>query len=220
MKKRVFLVLSVIIVFAIMLLHISCNTKDVEQTQQSEMNYISDCASLELMISDNESIDKPVDETAVESVNEAEKPVEEQVSSEEQTEESIQENENTLSSLEQLETNDELTEEPIDNSLNEPFDESAGEVFYSASEFKVIGVIRWNGWRWTWYSEKVLPGGGLKIPGRHNDDNGYVCDENDYICVASSTLSKGTIIDTPLGKKGKVYDTGCAADVIDVYVSW
>lgn len=94
------------------------------------------------------------------------------------------------------------------------------DALYSATQFKVLGVIRWNGWRWTYYSEKVLPGGGLNIPGRHNDSNGYVCDENNYICLSSSTLSNGTVIDTPFGKHGKVYDTGCAADVIDVYVSW
>lgn len=113
----------------------------------------------------------------------------------------------------------ENTEEHATESPSEPAMKS-NEEFYSASEFKFLGVIRWDGWRWTWYSEKVLPGGGLMIPGRHNDDNGYVCDENDYICLSSSTLNKGTVIDTPFGKQGKVYDTGCATDVIDVYVGW
>ncbi len=94
------------------------------------------------------------------------------------------------------------------------------EELYSANEFKTQGVIWWDGWKWTWYSEKVLSGGGLDIPGRHNDDNGYVCDENDYICLSSSVLSKGTVIDTPFGKQGRVYDTGCPSNVIDVYVGW
>ncbi len=91
---------------------------------------------------------------------------------------------------------------------------------YSVSYFMNMGVIHWNGWKWTWYSERVLPGGGLNIPGRHADSDGYICDSNDYICLSSSSLSKGTIIATPFGKSGKVYDTGCASDVIDVYVSW
>lgn len=91
---------------------------------------------------------------------------------------------------------------------------------YSASYFRRAGVIHWNGWRWTWYSEKVLPGGGLRIPGRHVDENRYVVDENGYICVSSSKLTRGTVIDTPFGRKGKVYDTGCARNTIDVYVSW
>lgn len=91
---------------------------------------------------------------------------------------------------------------------------------YSASHFKRAGVIRWNGYRWTWYSQRVLPGGGLKIPGRHVDSHGYVCDKDDYICVASSTLKSGTVVDTPFGKKGKVYDSGCSKGTVDVYVNW
>ena len=91
---------------------------------------------------------------------------------------------------------------------------------YSASYFRRMGVIKWGGWRWTWYSQKVLPGKGLRIPGRHVDKNGYVCDKNNYICVASSKLSKGTVIKTPFGKNGKVYDDGCASNTIDVYTNW
>lgn len=96
----------------------------------------------------------------------------------------------------------------------------ANEVLYSASSFINMGVIYWNSWRWTWYSERVLPGEGLHIPGRHTDSNGYVCDENEYICLSSSSLERGTIIPTPFGKSGKIYDTGCAGDTIDVYVNW
>ena len=95
-----------------------------------------------------------------------------------------------------------------------------GKTLYSASYFMNMGVIHWNGWKWTWYSERVLPGGGLNIPGRHADSDGYICDSDDYICLSSSSLSKGTVIATPFGKSGKVYDTGCASDTIDVYVNW
>ena len=59
-----------------------------------------------------------------------------------------------------------------------------------------------------------------RIYGRHVDENGFVCDGNGYICVASSALSWGTIVDTPFGKQGKVYDSGCAYDTIDIYVHW
>lgn len=92
--------------------------------------------------------------------------------------------------------------------------------YYTASEFKYLGVLWYNGWRWTWYSERVLPGGGLTIPGRHLDEQGYVCDENDYICLASMNLEKGTVIDTPLGKQGKVYDYCETNGTVDVYVGW
>lgn len=99
-------------------------------------------------------------------------------------------------------------------------DENAVNGTYTASEFKHLGVIRWGGWKWTWYSQRVLPGGGLDIPGRHVDSNGYVCDAEGYICLASSKLSKGTVVNTPFGKAGKVYDSGCAADTLDVYTDF
>lgn len=83
-----------------------------------------------------------------------------------------------------------------------------------------MGVIRWGGYRWTWYSERVLPGGGLKILGRHTDNLGYVKDGDGYICLASNDLKKGSIVDTPFGAKGKVYDSGCASGTLDVYVGW
>ena len=91
---------------------------------------------------------------------------------------------------------------------------------YSASQFKSMGVINWNNTRWTWYSQKVLAGGGLDISGRHVDENGYICDGEGYICLSSSTLSKGTVVGTPFGKNGKIYDSGCAVGTIDVYTNF
>ena len=91
----------------------------------------------------------------------------------------------------------------------------------SANSFRFDGVEFWGDYRWTYYSEQVLPGGGLDIPGRHTDYNGYVCDENDYICLASDFLPKGTVVSTPFGKAGKVYDCGCGDNItLDVYVNW
>lgn len=102
----------------------------------------------------------------------------------------------------------------------EPATENAEPAaIYSASYFRNMGVIHWNGWRWTWYSERVLPGTGLNIPGRHTA-GGYVRDGDGYICVASDSLSYGTVIETPFGSYGKVYDCGCGYDTIDVYVGW
>ena len=96
----------------------------------------------------------------------------------------------------------------------------AAKAKYSAKTFKRRGVIRWKGWKWTWYSQRVLPGRGLKIPGRHVDKNGYICDKKNRIVLSSSTVKRGKIVKTPFGKKGKVYDTGCARGVFDVYVAW
>lgn len=96
------------------------------------------------------------------------------------------------------------------------------EVIYTAAYFKQAGVLSWGGSKWTWYTQRILPGEGLWIPGRHLDENGYVCDENGYICCAAdlSYIPRYTVIETPLGKLGKIYDTGCAYGVIDVYTDW
>lgn len=91
---------------------------------------------------------------------------------------------------------------------------------YSPSYFRRAGVLHWGGWRWTWYSERILPGHGLRIPGRHTDAQGYVRDGNGYLCLASDALRRGTVIETPLGSLGKVYDCGCGTHTIDVYVGW
>lgn len=116
-----------------------------------------------------------------------------------------------------------LTAEPVSETYTlteEPTTEHAEPAaIYSASYFRQIGVIYWNGWRWTWYSERVLPGTGLNIPGRHTE-GGYVRDADGYICLASDALSYGTVIATPFGAYGKVYDCGCDYDTIDVYVGW
>lgn len=94
------------------------------------------------------------------------------------------------------------------------------DAIYTPADFQNMGIIDWNGWSWTFYSQGTMPGEDLIIPGRHVDYNGYVCDENDYICLASSSLDKGTVVDTPFGKMGKVYDCGCLSYILDVYVDW
>lgn len=88
------------------------------------------------------------------------------------------------------------------------------------SQMKFRGVVNYAGYRYTYYSQSVLPGGGLRIPGRHVE-KGCVVDEDGYICVASSTHPKGTIVPTPLVEfpKGKVYDSGCAYGTIDLYIA-
>lgn len=91
---------------------------------------------------------------------------------------------------------------------------------YSPEDLQIMGVIDWGGWTWTYYSEKVLPGEGLYLPGRNTDENGFICDGDGYICLASTALSWGTIVDTPFEKQGKVYDSGCDSHILDVYVSW
>lgn len=83
------------------------------------------------------------------------------------------------------------------------------------------GVVYYNGHKETYYSQRVLPGNALNIPGRHVADDGTVRDGDGYICVAANTsyMSKGTTLMTSLGP-AKVYDCGCAYGTIDIYVNW
>lgn len=91
---------------------------------------------------------------------------------------------------------------------------------YTLSQFMFNGVIRDNGKKFTYYSQSVLPGGGLSIPGRHVSEAGYVSDKDGFIVVASNRgIPKGSIIETPFGAKGKVYDVceSCSPEWFDIY---
>ena len=97
-------------------------------------------------------------------------------------------------------------------------DESDG---ISAAEFMYYGVVDEGGVHYTWYSQRVLPGGGLNelnANGRHVE-GGYVMDGDGYIAVASSDHEIGTVLDTPFGQ-AKVYDTGCASGTVDIYTDF
>lgn len=98
-------------------------------------------------------------------------------------------------------------------------DGSGGKVL-SPAQFKTAGVNYYNGRRETYYSERVLPGGGLNIPGRHANKDGFICDKDGYICVAADDLPKGTVVEISFGK-AKVYDCGVgSSNAIDIYVNW
>ncbi len=83
------------------------------------------------------------------------------------------------------------------------------------------GALYFNGHKETYYSQRVLPGYALNIPGRHVADDGTIRDGDGYISVAANTsyMSKGTVLLTSLGP-AKVYDSGCAYGTIDIYVNW
>ena len=102
-----------------------------------------------------------------------------------------------------------------------PLEYSAYYSYESSRLTASKGAQYYNGNKETYYSQNVLPGGSLNIPGRHVADDGTVRDGDGYICVAAnpSYKSKGDILMTSLGP-AKVYDTGCAHGVIDIYVNW
>lgn len=145
------------------------------------------------------------------------------------TEEMTTEEEYTTEAITEEYFESETTEAATeDYSLPEPIiedtEEESAEVSedpaaaYSFDELMWMGVIYWGDYRWTYYSESVLPGEGLNIPGRYTDETGFVCDGNGYICLASSDLGYGTIVSTPFGRMGCVYDSGCPSGTLDVYV--
>lgn len=108
---------------------------------------------------------------------------------------------------------------PTTTTTTTSYTPSNSGTYYSPSQFRTKGVIYYNGYKWTYYSQRVLPGNGLNIPGRHVDENGYVCDGEGYICLACGSVSKGTVMSTPLGRYGKVYDVCPTSGVVDVYVN-
>lgn len=142
--------------------------------------------------------------------------------------------------VEVLDINDELTKESSLTIRQITFDEmtmaekqdalyagtikleySAPYTSSSARLSKSKGAIYFNGHKETYYSQRVLPGTGLRIPGRHVADDGTIRDGDGYISVAAnpSFMSKGSILITSLGP-AKVYDTGCSHGIIDIYVNW
>lgn len=81
------------------------------------------------------------------------------------------------------------------------------------------GVGAYNGRKETYYSQRVLPGNGLQIPGRHvSPMDGTIRDKDGYIVVAAdlSIYPKGTILECSLGPC-KVYDTGVTGERLDIY---
>lgn len=119
---------------------------------------------------------------------------------------------------EEIEAEEEYIEEWYEPVYYEPTYSSYGG---EAGDFQRQGVIYENDTRYTWYSQRVLPGGGLtelNANGRHVED-GFVKDGDGYIAVASSDYEIGTVVDTPFGE-GKVYDAGCASGTVDIYTDF
>lgn len=122
---------------------------------------------------------------------------------------------------------DQAPEVYYEETYYEPYQETYYEpVYYSYSsggysnDFQSAGVVYGDdGTRYTWYSQRVLSGGGLDIPGRHVNDSGYVCDGEGNIAVASSDHAYGTKLDTPFGS-AVVYDSGCDSGTVDIYTDF
>lgn len=83
------------------------------------------------------------------------------------------------------------------------------------------GVVYFNGHKECYYTQTLLPGDGLYLPGRHVAEDGTIRDGDGYICVAANLkfLPRYTKVMTTLGP-GIVYDTGCAYGTVDIYTDW
>ena len=160
----------------------------------------------------NSSFSKQVSEIAAELEIQAA----EDEAAEAETETDLAEDEVVETTTEIEESSEDLSEDSEQVNTEQ---ETTYDYYVSPSEFMVQGVIYADGIEYTWYSENVLPGGGLDIPGRYVNEGGYVCDENGYICVASCDFEYGTVLETPVGM-AKVYDICPVSGIVDVYVSW
>ncbi len=81
---------------------------------------------------------------------------------------------------------------------------------YYINYLKTKGPVHWRGRKYTYYTSRLCPIYKLPVPGLHIDKEGMWCDNKDYIVLGSSVANKvnRTVIATPFGKYGKVYDTG------------
>lgn len=113
-------------------------------------------------------------------------------------------------------------DESFDEVHCDDFSEDSGyhDGGYTNGVLTASGGVNWyNGVYETYYSQRVLPGGGLDIPGRHVAEDGTVRDGDGNIVVASDNLAYGSQVETSLGP-GKVYDTGVGHGGIDIYTDW
>lgn len=94
-----------------------------------------------------------------------------------------------------------------------------GDSSYSGSsgDFKSQGVIYENGTRYTYYSSNVLYH--YRTPEWTAGSDNIYRDSDGYIVVASNDHAQGEVVSTPFGE-GRVYDSGCASNTIDIYTNY
>ena len=129
----------------------------------------------------------------------------------------------------------ETTEAVIEKPTEETFVEASGEEYfegvklqysapYNITDNKLTatkGVVKFNGHKECYYTQTLLPGKTLYLPGRHVAEDGTIRDGDGYICVAADLkfFPRYSKVMTSLGP-GKVYDTGCAYGTVDIYTDW
>lgn len=87
----------------------------------------------------------------------------------------------------------------------------------AAQNFKYQGVIYQDGFRYTYYSSRVLYH--YRTGEWWAGADGIYRDSSGYVIVASDSDAFGSLVPTPFGT-GKVYDTGAGYGTRDIYVNW
>lgn len=109
-------------------------------------------------------------------------------------------------------------EEPVyEQQYYEPVQQDYSGYSNGSGLTKSGGVNYHEGRKETWYSSNTL---------YHKDtanwtagSDGVYRDKDGYIVVAASDKAQGSTIETSFGP-GKVYDSGCANGVTDIYTNW
>lgn len=112
----------------------------------------------------------------------------------------------------------EYYEEPVyEQQYYEPVQQDYSGYSNGSGLTKSGGVNYHEGRKETWYSSNTL---------YHKDtanwtagSDGVYRDKDGYVVVAASDKAQGSTIETSFGT-GKVYDSGCANGVTDIYTNW
>ena len=130
-----------------------------------------------------------------------------------------------VAAIEEAEAEEEVVEEPVAEPVAAPVNYSYTEPAYSAPVYTEngdgltkSGGVNWHdGRKETWYSSNVLYH--YRTGEWTVGEDGVYRDADGYVVVAASDLAQGSTVSTSFGE-GKVYDSGCAAGVTDIYTAW
>ena len=182
----------------------------------------------ETLVQENEELKSLITEEIIEEIT-TEEPEREEPTTAIKKEEVTTECVITTTTAPTEEVTEEILEEPIaaEELTNDEYFEGVKLQYsapYDITDNKLTatkGVVYFNGHKECYYTQTLLPGECLYLPGRHVAEDGTIRDGDGYICVAANLkfLPRYTKVMTTLGP-GIVYDTGCAYGTVDIYTDW
>lgn len=105
----------------------------------------------------------------------------------------------------------------------EPASTYGSEALYNITDLSHAGIINYNGYRFTWYTSNEWTGNPAygRPEGTWLDENGCWRDPEGYLMLASDSLAPYSVVSTPFGVDGRIYDCGPGADdILDIYTAW